>query len=170
VELEHELADLHRKEAASIFTSGYVSNETGIASIAKLMADCTVISDALNHNSMIEGVRRSGCEKMIWHHGDLGHLEELLKAAGARPKLVVFESVYTMDGEVAPVNAICINQLHPGRSRSLVRYHDCLHGNFLLGHLSLCWKYCSVGKPVRHLMPGPWVASESEGGTALCHW
>jgi 5-aminolevulinate synthase len=65
VELEQELADLHRKEAALVFTSGYVSNETGIATIAKLMPDCIVISDALNHNSMIEGVRRSGCEKMI---------------------------------------------------------------------------------------------------------
>src|SRR5258708_6246905 len=107
VELEQELADLHRNEAALVFTSGYVSNETGIATIAKLMPDCTIISDALNHNSMIEGVRRSGCEKVIWHHSDLGHLEELLKAAGSRPKLVVFESLYSMDGDVAPVNAIC---------------------------------------------------------------
>src|SRR5258708_38868466 len=64
VELEQELADLHRKEAALVFTSGYVSNETGIATIAKLMPECTIISDALNHNSMIEGVRRSGCEKV----------------------------------------------------------------------------------------------------------
>src|SRR5262245_61942424 len=106
VELEQELADLHHKEAALVFTSGYVSNETGIATIAKLMPDCMVISDALNHNSMIEGVRRSGCEKTVWRHSDLGHLEELLKAAGARPKLVVFESLYSMDGDVAPVNAI----------------------------------------------------------------
>jgi 5-aminolevulinate synthase len=107
VELEQELADLHRKEAALVFTSGYVSNETGIATIAKLMPDCIVISDALNHNSMIEGVRRSGCEKVIWRHSDLGHLEELLKTAGSRPKLVAFESLYSMDGDVAPVNAIC---------------------------------------------------------------
>jgi 5-aminolevulinate synthase len=108
VELERELADLHRKEAALVFTSGYVSNETGIATMAKLMPNCLIISDAFNHNSMIEGVRRSGCEKAIFRHSDLGHLEELLKAAGpSRPKLVVFESLYSMDGDVAPVNAIC---------------------------------------------------------------
>jgi 5-aminolevulinate synthase len=108
VELERELAELHRKEAALVFTSGYVSNETGIATMAKLMPNCLIISDAFNHNSMIEGVRRSGCEKAIFRHSDLGHLEELLQAAGpSRPKLVVFESLYSMDGDVAPVNAIC---------------------------------------------------------------
>jgi 5-aminolevulinate synthase len=108
VELERELAELHRKEAALIFTSGYVSNDTGIATIAKLLPNCLIISDAFNHNSMIEGVRRSGCEKVIFRHNDLGHLEALLKAAGAsRPKLVAFESLYSMDGDVAPVNAIC---------------------------------------------------------------
>jgi 5-aminolevulinate synthase len=108
VELERELADLHRKEAALVFTSGYVSNETGIATLAKLMPNCLVLSDAFNHNSMIEGVRRSGCEKAIFRHSDLAHLEELLKAAGpSRPKLVVFESLYSMDGDIAPVNAIC---------------------------------------------------------------
>jgi 5-aminolevulinate synthase len=108
VELEHELAELHRKEAALVFTSGYISNETGIATMAKLMPGCLIISDAFNHNSMIEGVRRSGCEKAIFRHNDLGHLEALLKAAApSRPKLVVFESLYSMDGDVAPVNAIC---------------------------------------------------------------
>jgi 5-aminolevulinate synthase len=107
VELEYELAELHRKEAALVFTSGYVSNETGIATLAKLIPDCVIISDAFNHNSMIEGVRQSGCEKVIFRHSDLGHLEELLKAAGSRPKLIVFESLYSMDGDVAPVNAIC---------------------------------------------------------------
>jgi 5-aminolevulinate synthase len=107
VELERELADLHRKDAALIFTSGYVSNQTGIATLAKLIPNCLIISDAFNHNSMIEGVRQSGCEKVIFRHNDLDHLEELLEAAGDRPKLVVFESLYSMDGDVAPVNAIC---------------------------------------------------------------
>ena len=107
VELESELADLHGKEAALIFTSGYVSNQTGIATMAKLIPNCLIISDAFNHNSMIEGVRQSGCEKVIFRHNDMGHLEELLKAAGDRPKLVAFESLYSMDGDVAPVGEIC---------------------------------------------------------------
>src|ERR1051325_10787475 len=108
VELERELADLHRKPAALVFTSGYVSNETGIATIAKLLPNCLLLSDALNHNSMIEGVRQSGCEKQIWRHNDLAHLEELLKAAAPeRPKLIVCESLYSMDGDVAPIHAIC---------------------------------------------------------------
>ena len=108
VELEHELADLHGKEAALLFTSGYVSNQTGISTIASLMPNCLILSDAWNHNSMIEGVKRAGCEKMIWRHNDPGHLEELLKAAPReRPKLIVFESLYSMDGDVAPINQIC---------------------------------------------------------------
>jgi 5-aminolevulinate synthase len=108
VELERELAGLHRKEAALVFTSGYVSNQTGIATIAKLIPDCLILSDALNHNSMIEGVRQSGCEKRIWRHNDVEHLEQLLRQAGAeRPKLIVFETLYSMDGDVAPVHRIC---------------------------------------------------------------
>jgi 5-aminolevulinate synthase len=108
VELERELADLHGKEAALVFTSGYVSNETGIPTIAKLLPDCVILSDAWNHNSMIEGVRRAGAEKKIWRHSDVGHLEELLAAeASERPKLIVFEALYSMDGDVAPVSRIC---------------------------------------------------------------
>ena len=106
VELEAELAALHGKQAALVFTSGYVSNETGIATLARLLPDCLVLSDAGNHNSMIEGVRHSGREKKVFRHSDLDQLEELLRAAGSRPKLVVFESVYSMDGDVAPVRAI----------------------------------------------------------------
>ncbi len=108
VELEHELADLHGKEAALIFTSGYVSNQTGIATICKLIPDCLILSDALNHNSMIEGVRQSGCEKKVFRHNDVAHLEELLKEVPAdRPKLIVFESLYSMDGDVAPIAEFC---------------------------------------------------------------
>jgi 5-aminolevulinate synthase len=108
VDLEHELADLHRKEAALVFTSGYVSNETGISTIAKLLPDCLILSDAFNHNSMIEGVRQSKCEKQIFRHNDMAHLEELLQAAGPRrPKLIVFETLYSMDGDVAPIERIC---------------------------------------------------------------
>jgi len=108
IELEHELADLHRKQAALVFTSGYVSNQTGIATIAKLIPDCLILSDELNHNSMIEGARQSGCEKQIWRHNDVDHLERLLQAAGPdRPKLIVFETVYSMDGDVAPMHRIC---------------------------------------------------------------
>ena len=108
VELERELADLHRKEAALVFTSGYISNETGISTLAKLMLNCLILSDALNHNSMIEGVRQAHCEKQIFRHNDLAHLEELLAAVDPnRPKLIVFESLYSMDGDVAPLNRIC---------------------------------------------------------------
>ena len=108
VELEAELADLHRKPAALVFTSGYVSNQTGIATIAKLLPDCLILSDAMNHNSMIEGVRQSGVERQIWRHNDVVHLETLLRTAAAdRPKLIAFESLYSMDGDIAPMHQIC---------------------------------------------------------------
>ena len=108
VELERELADLHRKEAALVFTSGYVSNETGISTLAKLMPNCLILSDASNHNSIIEGVRQAHCEKQIFRHNDMAHLEALLAAAApARPKLIVFESLYSMDGDIAHVREIC---------------------------------------------------------------
>jgi 5-aminolevulinate synthase len=108
VELERELADLHRKEAALVFTSGYISNETGISTLAKLMPNCLILSDSLNHNSMIEGVRQAYCGKQIFRHNDLAHLEALLAAADpSRPKLIVFESLYSMDGDLAPLHQIC---------------------------------------------------------------
>ncbi len=107
VQLEAELADLHAKEAALVFTSGWISNLAGISTIASLLPDCLILSDALNHNSMIEGVRRSGCERQIWRHNDVAHLEELLAAAAPeRAKLIVFESLYSMDGDIAPIREI----------------------------------------------------------------
>src|SRR5712692_9592182 len=108
VALERELADLHDKAAALVFTSGYVSNQTGISTIARLIPDCLILSDALNHNSMIEGIRQSGREKKIWRHNDIAHLEHLLAVSGPdRPKLIAFESLYSMDGDVAPIERIC---------------------------------------------------------------
>jgi 5-aminolevulinate synthase len=105
--LERELADLHGKAAALVFTSGYVSNDTGIATTARLLPNCMILSDAWNHNSMIERVRRAGVEKKIWRHNDFGHLEELLAEAPERPKRIVFEALYSMDGDVASVSRIC---------------------------------------------------------------
>lgn len=107
IQLEHELADLHGKEAALVFTSGYVSNQTGIATLAKLIPNCLILSDAFNHNSMIEGIRQSGCERIIFRHNDVAHLEELLRAYPDRPKLIVCESLYSMDGDIAPMAKIC---------------------------------------------------------------
>jgi 5-aminolevulinate synthase len=107
VELEAELADLHGKPAALVFTSGWISNLASISTIASLLPNCLILSDALNHNSMIEGVRRSGCEKRVWRHSDFAHLEELLAAEPRdRAKLIVFESLYSMDGDIAPIAEI----------------------------------------------------------------
>jgi len=107
VDLEAELADLHGKQGALVFTSGWISNLAAISTIADLLPNCLVLSDALNHNSMIEGVRRSGCEKRVWRHNDVAHLEELLAAEPRdRAKLIVFESLYSMDGDIAPIAEI----------------------------------------------------------------
>ncbi len=108
VELERSIADLHRKEAALVFTSGFVSNEAAISTIARLLPDCIIFSDQLNHASMIQGVRQSGMEKKIFRHNDVQHLRDLLAATDRkRPKLICFESVYSMDGDIAPIEAIC---------------------------------------------------------------
>jgi 5-aminolevulinate synthase len=108
VELERELADLHGKESALLFTSGFDSNATTLATLAKLLPGCVILSDELNHASMIEGIRHGGCEKHIFRHNDLAHLEELLQSINlAAPKIIAFESVYSMDGDFGPTAAVC---------------------------------------------------------------
>jgi len=108
VELEQELADLHGKDGALLFTSGYVSNDATLSTLAKVLPGCIIYSDELNHASMIAGIRNAGCEKRVWRHNDLAHLEELLAADDPEaPKLIAFESVYSMDGDVAHIGAVC---------------------------------------------------------------
>ncbi len=108
VDLEGELADLHGKEGALLFTSGYVSNEATLSTLAKLLPGCIIYSDELNHASMIAGIRNSGCEKKVFRHNDVAHLRELLEESDPEaPKLIAFESVYSMDGDVAPIDALC---------------------------------------------------------------
>jgi 5-aminolevulinate synthase len=107
-ELEAELAALHGKDGALLFTSGYVSNEAALSTLGKLLPGCVIFSDELNHASMIAGIKNSGCEKRVFRHNDLEHLEELLAAAEPDvPKLIAFESVYSMDGDIAPIADIC---------------------------------------------------------------
>ncbi|MGC2199746.1 MAG: 5-aminolevulinate synthase [Stellaceae bacterium] len=108
VALEAELADLHRKEAALVFTSGYVSNEAALGTIGRLLPNCLILSDEKNHASMIAGIRGSGAEKRIFGHNDLGHLEGLLQQTDlSRPKVIAFEYLYSMDGDIAPIARIC---------------------------------------------------------------
>jgi 5-aminolevulinate synthase len=106
--LERELADLHGKEAALLFTSGYISNEATLSTLSQLLPGCVVFSDALNHASMIQGIRHGGAEKRIFRHNDPADLDRLLAATDpAAPRLVAFESVYSMDGDIAPIAELC---------------------------------------------------------------
>lgn len=108
VELEQELADLHGKESALLFTSGYVSNWAALGTLAGMIPDCIVLSDAGNHASMIEGIRHSRAERHVFKHNDVADLERILKTLDPkRPKLIAFESVYSMDGDLGPIKEIC---------------------------------------------------------------
>jgi 5-aminolevulinate synthase len=130
VGLEAELADLHGKPAALAFTSGWISNLAAISTIAGLLPNALILSDAWNHNSMIEGIRRSGCEKQVFRHNDMAHLEELLRAAGPdRAKLIVFESLYSMDGDIAPISRIT----ELARRYNAMTYCDEVHAVGLYG-------------------------------------
>ncbi len=106
--LERELADLHGKESALLFNSGYMSNWTTLSTLGKRLPNAVIISDSLNHASMIEGIRHAGCAKKIWRHNDLAHLEEILASCDSdASKIIAFESVYSMDGDMAPIAEIC---------------------------------------------------------------
>jgi 5-aminolevulinate synthase len=108
VELEAELADLHGKEAALLFTSGYIANDASLSTLVKLLPGCVIFSDEKNHASMIEGIRHGNGPKQIWRHNNLAHLEELLQQCDeATPKIIAFESVYSMDGTISPIGDIC---------------------------------------------------------------
>ncbi len=131
VALETELADLHGKEAALIFTSGWISNLAALGTLGRILPNCVIFSDAQNHNSMIEGIRRSGAEKHIFRHNDVAHLDELMSAVDpARPKIVAFESVYSMDGDIAPIAEIC----DVAEKHGAITYLDEVHAVGLYGN------------------------------------
>lgn len=128
--LERELAALHAKEAALVFTSGYVANETTLQTLGALLPGCELYSDALNHASMIAGIRHSGAVRRIFRHNDVAHLDELLAGADpATPKIVAFESVYSMDGDVSPIGEIC----DVARRHGALTYLDEVHAVGMYG-------------------------------------
>jgi 5-aminolevulinate synthase len=129
--LERELAELHGQESALIFGSGWVANMTTLSTLAAMMPGCLVLSDAFNHNSMIEGIRHSKAERVIFRHNDVAHLEELLAAQPMeRPKLIAFESLYSMDGDIAPIAEIC----DVAKKYGALTFIDEVHAVGLYGH------------------------------------
>jgi len=131
VDLEQALADLHAKSGALLFTSGYVANDATLSTLGKILPGLIIYSDALNHASMIEGIRRSGCERRIFRHNDVDHLRALMENDDPdRPKLIAFESVYSMDGDVGPIEAICDLADEFGA----ITYLDEVHAVGLYGH------------------------------------
>jgi len=124
VELEHELADLHNKQGALLFNSGYMANEATLSTLARLMPDCIMLSDEMNHASMIEGIRQGRGPKRIWRHNDLQDLEDQLKQIDPDcAKVIAFESLYSMDGDVAPIEKICDLAEHYGALTYLDEVH-----------------------------------------------
>lgn len=129
-QLETELADLHSKEAALLFTSGWISNLAALGTLGRQLPGCVIFSDALNHNSMIEGIRRSGAQRLIFRHNDISHLDEMMRSVDpARPKIVAFESVYSMDGDIAPIADIC----DVAEKHGAITYLDEVHAVGLYG-------------------------------------
>lgn len=131
VDLEAELAELHGKTGALLFTSGYVANDATLSTLGKILPGLIIYSDALNHASMIEGIRRSGCDRRIFRHNDLDHLRALIENDDpGRPKLIAFESVYSMDGDVGPIEGFC----DIAEKFGAMTYLDEVHAVGLYGH------------------------------------
>ena len=130
VELERELCNFHHKEAALIFTSGYIANQCALSTLARFLPGCIVYSDANNHASMIEGIKNGKSDKHIWRHNDVDHLEFLLKQSPKeQPKIVAFESVYSMDGDLCPIKEI----IKVSKKYNALTYLDEVHGVGLYG-------------------------------------
>ena len=131
VDLERELASLHNKTGALLFTSGYVANDATLATLGKILPGLIIYSDSMNHASMIEGIRRSGAERRIFNHNDIGHLRALMENDPAdAPKVIAFESVYSMDGDIGPLEAFC----DLADEFDAITYLDEVHAVGLYGH------------------------------------